>query len=1144
MLATPWQQRKSSYDIVVIGSGYGGAISAARLASANLNPKRSICILERGKEWQPGEYPETAADVLGATRGDLNALGLYELLNYPDISVIKGSGLGGTSLINANVAIIPDREVFEQFHWPASITYDSLAPYYQRAFQALAANPHPRALQLAKVQALDRRAQQLGTHVEALNIVVNFTIDGPNAFGVTQKPCIDCGNCVTGCNVGAKNTLYMNYLPMAAKAGAVIHTQTKVEWLEKLAAGGWRIHGSHVDDDGGKKSFTLDAGEIILSAGSLNSTEILLRSEMHGLKVSPALGTKFGGNGDFFGLAYNGDMQTNVLGYTAASRPGAGDSPEPGPNIVGIVRYVDGIPETQRIAVEDFSFPSAYAALSKTVFGLIHGEDTVTGNEKAQSDRFGRDMNPLDALHDPNGAMNHSMLYLVMGQDNARGVILFEAPWTEPDGRIRVSWDQAGQQQIFTRMNSELRRHARALEANFISNPTWSMFKLGHLITAHPLGGCPMGDDYLEGAVDSFGRVYAGDGSVHAGLYVTDGSVLPSGLGVNPLMTISALTERFIERKIQQLGGNDYPQPATVVSMAGIDPLEVATDNEGQLEMLFRRCPTLSIDALVNQGGAPVIDTTAKTIRNDQYWKGFFPKGHVLNAMSSALFTGFRKEFHKQSDGSYTGITSDTDGRIQARNSLQQIHLDKATGTLEAGDYILLKYVDPPWQGFYDVLKVINNDLLVGRVYLGEYPHGARVFTFCMTRRYALASMTVQDHETLFAAGSAPTPQQLDGVWRMDVISNANSAAGIAYLQFQNLPDGRFTANYELMGLMEGLVTPTFLKDHFQLNDFTTFHDEIRGVTPDFLVGKYMTQLPAVVAPLVSNSSLGLFHSETGGQFGFYYTLTRMTQAALPVNTLLQPFLDVQLPDGVGMTFDETMVGWYFPGVSTPAPGREGDLTIAARIPASGDPAGAVTCQFPVRMVVRDVNEFVDGYEHEAQLQGTITFGQFAGHSPATFTLDAGASMFNYLRVNPATGDAEMRYHLEFLDPAGQRYALEGVKYMQKDAGFPAIADLLGDYTTLYTHVSQIHPDGSATELGTGYMKFRTFEDLAAVSNLAGFLASFQVTGTKDPVIQLQARMRFLAFTGQFVEREYDPLGFAESQTAGNGQARGAVVPD
>src|SRR6516162_1999608 len=143
MLATPWEERKNAYDFVVIGSGYGGAISAARLATADLNPKPSICILERGKEYQPGDYPELLTDVLGAARSDLNPLGLFELLNYPDISVIKASGLGGTSLINANVAIEPDPEVFEQFHWPKAITYDSLKDYYARARQVLAPNPHP-----------------------------------------------------------------------------------------------------------------------------------------------------------------------------------------------------------------------------------------------------------------------------------------------------------------------------------------------------------------------------------------------------------------------------------------------------------------------------------------------------------------------------------------------------------------------------------------------------------------------------------------------------------------------------------------------------------------------------------------------------------------------------------------------------------------------------------------------------------------------------------------------------------------------------------------------------------------------------------------------------------------------------------------
>ena len=126
---------------------------------------------------------------------------------------------------------------------------------------------------------------------------------------------------------------------------------------------------------------------MILSAGSLNSTEILLRSEMHGLSVSPALGTRFSGNGDFFGLAYNGDLRNRRPGVSRTGRRRRrAIRRRPGPNIVGVVRYNGGLPEAQRIAIEDFSFPSAYVDGAKAVFGVIRGQDTVTGNEDAQRD--------------------------------------------------------------------------------------------------------------------------------------------------------------------------------------------------------------------------------------------------------------------------------------------------------------------------------------------------------------------------------------------------------------------------------------------------------------------------------------------------------------------------------------------------------------------------------------------------------------------------------------------------------------------------------------------------------------------------------------------------------------------------------------
>lgn len=502
MLGLDFASRKNTYDYIIVGSGYGGAIFAARLASANLNPKPSICLLERGREWPVGTFPDQIASVLAAARDDGNPLGLYEFLNYKDISVIKGSGLGGTSLVNANVAIIPDAPVFEQSSWPRTITRDVLMPYYLRARQVLAANPHPRAMDLAKVQAMERRAVEIGLHAYPLNIVVNFTIDGKNPYGVDQKPCTDCGDCITGCNVGAKNTLYMNYLPLARGAGAEIYTQTKVEWVEKLPQGGWRVHGSHVADDHSSKSFTLDARNVVLSAGAVNSPEILLRSEMHGLSVSPVLGTGFSGNGDFFGLAYNGSYVTNVLGY-GLKNPVPGGALPSGPTIVSAISYDGNVPIEDLYTVEDLSFPSAYVLGAKAAFALLHGDPTYAGNESAQNQRT---LNDSDLLHPYriDGALNHTMFYLVMAHDDARGTMVFDAPWYEPDGRMNIQWDGAGREIIFTRINEELRRHARALQANFISNPLWSIFKTRHLVTAHPLGGCPLGEDYLHGAADEF----------------------------------------------------------------------------------------------------------------------------------------------------------------------------------------------------------------------------------------------------------------------------------------------------------------------------------------------------------------------------------------------------------------------------------------------------------------------------------------------------------------------------------------------------------------------------------------------------------------------------------------------------------------
>lgn len=1122
MLSGNWSNRKSHYDFVIVGSGYGGAITAARISGANLNAKPSVCILERGKEWPVGTFPDRLDEMLVQQRSSANPLGLYEFLTYRDISVIKGSGLGGTSLINANVAIVPDRDVFARAGWPATLSFDALQDGYDKARAGLDARPHPRKSQLAKVQALDRRAAELGQESVALNIAVNFDPAKRDPLGNLQAACNDCGDCVTGCNFGAKNTLYMNYLPLARKNGTEIYTQTKVEWIEKLSGGGWRIHGRYYRNNVFTEPFTLTARNVILAAGSINSTEILMRSEMHGLAVSPRLGSGFSGNGDFFGLAYNGDHRTNVVGLGQKVNDPAAGTP-PGPTIVAAILYGSTLPVDQRMTIEDLSFPSGYVQGAKAAFAVLRGEDTDVGDEAAERERIARDLNPF-ITNSSKGALNRTMLYLCMGFDDARGTMVFEAPWFEPDGRLRIEWEDAGRQIVFTRINEELRRHARAEGGSFIQNPLWTIFDLRHLITAHPIGGCPIGEDHFQGAVDPYGRVYSSDGTIHNGLFVADGALIPSALGVNPFLTISALAEWIAEHKIRDLQGHHYPARPVSVSLPIYDPMDAIQASEAELETMFRRLPSQGIDIMVNSGQRS-IDIASRTIRNDEYWKGFFPRGHVLNAMSAAIFTGFKKRFFRAGN-EYAGVTSDSDGRINARNALEEIVLDKREGDLDAGRYIVLRYVDPPWQGYYDIFKVISDNLLIGRVYFGRFPNGLRMFTFPMTRVYSFEQMTVEDHARLWRDGSVPSRRQLQGVWRMDTISNANHLSSVAYLEFQQKPDGRLESRYQLMGLIEGLVVPSFVSSHFQLTDFTPFHDEIRGVADGYMVGKYIMDLAPAISSLFPAASLGVLHTEDEGRkrFGFYYTLTRVDAAQTPVNRLLAPFLNANLPSGLGMTFDEEMVGWYWPGGKTSAVGRLGDLEIESRLPAQGEPSGATACSFRLRMTVRDLNEFIDGAAHEAKAEGSLQFDDFHGVS-GTFGVNAQTSRFHYLIVNDATGEAEMRYHLEFRMFGGREFVFEGRKYMQKDErlGERGVREALEDFTTLYCHVYERKSAG-LEELGIGYLRFRTFEDVQAIGSLIDFLRSFKVTGTSDPQLQLQGQMRFLAFTAQFLQREYDPL--------------------
>jgi choline dehydrogenase-like flavoprotein len=579
-IARSLDEAKPHYTVIVVGSGYGAGVAASRLARAG----QDVCVLERGKELLPGEYPNKLSDARGAmqfnTRGGRIGApdALFEVHVNDDQYALVGCGLGGTSLINANVSLELDKRLLDTAHWPAAFRDDpdAIDPYYERAREMLAPVAYPDAHPaLGKLEALEHSAKAMGKRFYKTPINVTFE-DKTNRFGVPQPACTNCGDCVSGCNVGAKNTTLMNYLPDAANHGAEIFTQAKVLWVERDDEYGlWRVHIAHNDQARGYEPLCITADHVVLGAGALGSTEILLRSRAKGLALSDRLGESFSGNGDALGFAYDSYLKAQRTSDTVTAGPiyamgiGAADVARdayPGPCITGIIDMRDDADPTRGLVIEEGVAPGILSAGLAPAF--FFGEALADGFTRFGFDQVKPRLLDAKAMGeavqtDPGsiaewaykGPMARTQTYLVMSVDDSGGRLALE------DNRIAIHWPQAGDQRSFRRDDDKMREAAEAIQAQFFSDPLWSEPMGRKLVTVHPIGGCGMGDDATSGVVDDSCRVFASDRgtAVHPGLYVCDGAAIPAAVGVNPLLTITAVAERAVEKLAEREGWSiDY----------------------------------------------------------------------------------------------------------------------------------------------------------------------------------------------------------------------------------------------------------------------------------------------------------------------------------------------------------------------------------------------------------------------------------------------------------------------------------------------------------------------------------------------------------------------------------------------------------
>jgi len=564
-LSKPLSSAKSRYDVIVVGSGYGGGVAASRLARAGLK----VAVLERGREVLTGEFPGRFPD----SRGELQMTGrrlrvgsetaLFDLRVGDDMHVLVGRGLGGGSLVNAGVSLRPDARVFADPVWPGQIRQDGLlAQGFARAERWIRPSPDPRAGEFAKFRALEAAGKAGGRETIAPAVAVNFE-DSVNAAGIRQPACTRCGDCCGGCNVGAKNTVALTYLPDAVRHGADVFTHARVQRVTRASDGTWAVHIRPVGTGRGEKPHeeaapVLHGRLVVLAAGSLGSTEILLRSRAEGLAVSDRLGARFSANGDIIAFGYGSKTTVNAVGV--GHPPKLADL-QIGAAVSGQIEVKDAERLDHEMTVQEGVLPSAAAPVLPVMFvpnGRLLGamQSLISGVYKG----------PFASLQ----------TFFAVSHDSASGRFALE------DDRLQLAWPNAKDEPVYQRLDAFLSQIVGQSGGSYIKNPLAGSV-MGHQpVTAHPLGGCGMGSGRDTGVVNHTGQVFdarpgAGSTDVHDGLYVIDGSIIPRSLGVNPLLTITALAERALMHMARERGlAFDIEPNASAATTTPEDPVPAA----------------------------------------------------------------------------------------------------------------------------------------------------------------------------------------------------------------------------------------------------------------------------------------------------------------------------------------------------------------------------------------------------------------------------------------------------------------------------------------------------------------------------------------------------------------------------------------
>lgn len=516
----------ADFDVIVIGSGFGGGTVACRLAEAGA----SVLVLERGRLWTPETFPRAASDPwLYDAAKPLDRHGWFELRLLKGMAVIAGAGVGGGSLSYANVMLRADADCFAA-GWPEAIGAETLAPYYRRAEAMLGVNRIPEGQLTARARLLERAARAYGLEDRydrvplAVSFDPDFSYETPdaidaarskrftNAQGREQGTCVHLGNCQVGCEVLAKNSVDLTYLARAEGLGAEIRPLHIVRTIEPDPAG-YLVRWERIGRDGLSPGGATGT-RVVVACGSLGSTELLLRCRDVAKtlpRIGPALGRRWSPNANFLTPAVYPD--------------GVRVDQSIGPHITSGLDLMDGYLGGQRLYIEDDGFPDVILnALRDLAADLeIDAATPLAGLLQA-----------LLAHAPADTPLRQTMMWLGTGVDAGDGRLALE------EGALTLDWDVRRSRPVLDAIVTTHRRLSEVEHGEAKTPLYWEWLK--QLVTVHPLGGCAMADRPEEGVVDHSGEVFG-----HPNLFVVDGATVPTPIGRNPALTIAALAERSAE---------------------------------------------------------------------------------------------------------------------------------------------------------------------------------------------------------------------------------------------------------------------------------------------------------------------------------------------------------------------------------------------------------------------------------------------------------------------------------------------------------------------------------------------------------------------------------------------------------------------